>query len=56
MDYTLTLGYTNGHFGYIPSAQAWEYTCYETDISYFESGTAEVIQQCFLDMLNEMTQ
>ena len=56
VDYTLTLGYTNGHFGYIPSAQAWEYTCYETDISYFESGTAEVIQQCFLDMLNEMTQ
>lgn len=50
-EYTLTLGYTNGHFGYVPSAYAWEHTCYETDISYFVPGTAEAYQQCFLDML-----
>ena len=53
-DYTLTLGYTNGHFGYVPSKFAWEHTCYESDISYFEPGTAEQIQECFLSMLNDM--
>lgn len=52
--YTLTLGYTNGHHGYIPSAYAWEYTSYETDITAFEPGTGEQYQQCFLDMLNAL--
>lgn len=52
--YTLTLCYTNGHYGYVPSGYAWEHTCYETDISYFEKGTAENYQQCFLDMIGEM--
>lgn len=54
--YTLTLGYTNGHHGYIPSAFAWEHTSYETDITVFVAGTAEKYQECFLQMLNEMTQ
>ncbi len=53
-EFTLTLGYTNGHYGYVPSAFAWEYTCYESDISYFEPGTAEAYQNCFLDMLKNM--
>lgn len=52
--YTLTLGYTNGHYGYIPSAYAWEYTCYETDITYLVQGTAEQYQECFLEMIEEM--
>lgn len=52
--YTLTLGYTNGHYGYIPSAYAWEYTCYETDITYLVQGTAEQYQECFLDMIEAM--
>lgn len=52
--YTLTLGYTNGHYGYVPSALAWEYTCYESDISHLVQGTAEKYQECFLDMLNAM--
>lgn len=52
--FTLTLGYTNGHYGYIPSALAWEYTSYETDITYFEAGTAEKYQECFLDMINQL--
>ena len=53
-EFTLTLGYTNGHYGYVPSAFAWEHTCYESDISYFEPGTAEAYQNCFLDMLKNM--
>lgn len=54
-EFTLTLGYTNGHYGYIPSALAWEYTSYETDITYFVPGTGEKYQECFLSMLNELT-
>lgn len=53
--YTLTLGYTNGHHGYIPSALAWEHTSYETDITVFVAGTGEKYQECFLQMLKEMT-
>lgn len=52
--YTLTLGYTNGHYGYIPSAYAWEYTSYETDITYLVSGTGEKYQECFLEMIETM--
>ena len=52
--YTLTLGYTNGHYGYVPSKLAWEYSCYESDITYYTAGTAEQIQQTFLDMLGKM--
>lgn len=52
--YTLTLGYTNGHQGYIPSAYAWEYTSYETDITLLEPGTGEKYQECFLDMIDAM--
>ena len=52
--YTLTLGYTNGHYGYIPSAYAWEYTCYETDITYLVRGTGEEYQKCFLEMIKAM--
>ena len=53
-EFTLTLGYTNGHYGYVPSALAWEHTSYETDITWFERGTAEAYQECFLGMLREM--
>ena len=52
--FTLTLGYTNGHYGYVPSQLAWDYTCYESDISYFVPGTAEAYQQIFLDMIHKL--
>ena len=52
--YTLTLGYTNGHYGYLPSELAWEYTCYETDITYLVQGTAEQYQECFLELIKTM--
>ncbi len=51
---TFTFGYANGHNGYIPSALTWEHTSYETDISVFEPGTAEELQNNFLSMLKEM--
>ena len=52
--YTLTLGYTNGHHGYIPSAFAWEYTSYETDITALQPGTGELYAKCFVDMLEQL--
>lgn len=52
--YLLTLGYTNGHHGYIPSALAWEHSCYETDITVFLPGTGEKYQECFLGMLDQL--
>lgn len=54
VEFTLTLGYTNGHYGYIPSALTWEHSSYETDITHFVAGTGEQYQQCFVDMLEEL--
>ena len=51
---TLTLGYANGHGGYIPSAYGYEYTCYESDVSKFVAGTGERVQETFLAMLNTL--
>lgn len=52
--WTLTLGFSNGYTGYIPSAYGWEYTSYESDVSWFVPGTGEVMVDCFLSMLKEM--
>lgn len=51
---TFTLGYTNHLLGYMPSAYVWEYTSYETDVTYFVPGTAEQIQDQMLSMLNAL--
>ncbi len=53
-DMTLTFCYTNGMNGYVPSAQAVEYGCYELNCTKIMPGSAEVIQQDFLAMLNDM--
>ena len=51
---TLWFSYSNGAEGYFPSKAAWEYRCYETDISYFEPGTAEDIGNFFLQQLKQI--
>ncbi len=48
---TLNLSYTNGMRNYIPSALAWEHTCYESDTSRFVPGTAEIIQEALVELL-----
>ena len=53
-DITLTFGYTNGMNGYVPSAQAVEYGCYELNCTSIMPGSGEVIQEEFLIMLNDM--
>ena len=53
-EYTLCLGYTNGHKLYIPADYVFEYTSYETDITKYVRGTAEQIQETMLEMLREL--
>ena len=53
-DMTLTFGYTNGMNGYVPSAQAYEYGCYEANCSNLMPGGGEQIQEEFLVMLEDM--
>lgn len=51
---TLAFGYTNNQIGYVPSALCWEYGSYEVDTTNTVPGAAELIQEVFLKMLNEM--
>lgn len=53
---TLTFGYTNGMNGYVPSAQAVEYGCYELNCTKIKPGSGEVIQEEFLKLLEDMYQ
>ena len=49
---TMLMGYSNGHIGYLPSAIAFEYTSYETDITRFAEGTGEIVRDQYIAMLN----
>jgi len=40
---TLLLGYCNHNMSYLPSMQAYNYSCYETDITRFAPGTGEQV-------------
>lgn len=51
---TFILGYCNGKNGYIPSAYAYEYGCYEMDNGYYEAGTGELLADEYLRLLSEM--
>ena len=53
---TMLIGYSNGHVGYLASAYAHEYTCYETDVSRFMPGTGEQVQQEYIRMLEKLTE
>ena len=51
---TFINGYCNGGMGYFPSAYAWEYGSYEVDTTKFARGTAELVADRFVEMLNEV--
>ncbi len=53
-DTTIMLAFTNGYMGYMPSAIGWEYTSYETDVTWFAPGTGEEIVEQHLLMLKDM--
>lgn len=52
--YSLYFGYTNGYTGYLPTAAAFEYTTYETDVSTYKAGAGEAIRDQWVEMLNEL--
>ena len=52
--YSMYFGYTNGYTGYLPTAAAFEYTTYETDVSTYKSGAGEAIRDQWIEMLNEL--
>ena len=51
---TMTCGYANGHWFYIPSQYGYDYSCYESHVSRFAPGTGEEVSQQFLAMLEEL--
>lgn len=51
---TFVCGYSNGYYGYMPSAFAVPHGQYEVYVSYFEGGTAEVLVGEFLNMLEKL--
>lgn len=53
---TMLLGYADQHVSYLPTQQAYEYTCYESDITRFAAGTGELVQQQHLQMLLELSE
>ena len=53
-DHTLLLGYCYHHAGYLPSAAAYEYGCYEVDVTRFERGMGETVADTYTQMLKEL--
>ncbi len=51
---TFTLGYCGAYKGYIPSRFGYEYTCYESDATWFQAGIGEEIVETFLAMLRQL--
>lgn len=53
-DFTFICSIANGTWMYVPTAEAYEYGCYESQISYFASGTAEALQTKYIEMLESL--
>lgn len=51
---TLTFGYCGAYRGYIPSKFGYEYTCYESDATWFVPGIGEQIAENLIEMLNSL--
>lgn len=51
---TTILGYAYPHVGYIPDERAYAYGCYESQTSKFVTGTAEILADKYLSLLNSI--
>jgi len=51
---TLMLCYSTHHVGYLPSAAAYKYTSYETDITRFRAGTGEMVADTVVAELKKL--
>ena len=52
--YTMVMGYSNESHGYLPSAQAYDFGCYESDTAWLARGTAEDLASRFVALLNQL--
>ena len=50
-EFTFICSCANGAQSYIPTADAYDYGCYESYTSYFAKGTAELLQVKYVEML-----
>ena len=53
-DMTVIMTMQHGHAGYIPTQIAYDYGCYESHTGRFAPGTAELLVQEYLTMLNTL--
>ena len=55
---SITMGYTNGHKSYLPTKNLFEYLpdyeWYEVGVTPHEAGSAERLQEKFVEMLNKL--
>lgn len=51
---TLMLGYCNHNMSYLPSLQAYNYSCYETDITRFAPGSGEQVADSCIEHLQKL--
>ena len=51
---TFVCSCANGAMSYIPTADAYDYGCYESFTSYFAKGTAELLQVKYVEMLESL--
>jgi len=55
LEYTFIAGYTNGHLGYAPTADAYESTAYEDCLTPFAPEWQEIYERKALDIIRRLT-
>lgn len=53
-DMTFICTQSNEHYYYIPSKAAFEYSCYESNLSIFARGSGEAVAEQFITMLESL--
>lgn len=53
-EFTVVCSMAGPHNGYIPSVEAYDYGCYESQTCYFVRGTAEIVAEKYVDLLTEV--
>ena len=51
---TMVFSCANEHWSYLPTAEAFDYGCYESSISYFARGAAEAASEKMTEMLKSL--
>ena len=52
--FTIVCSMAGPHNGYIPSQEAYDYGCYESQTAYYVSGTAEIVADKYVELLGQV--